>query len=112
MRLTKRNPETGLYEYHEKAKTRAEFNEQRKAVIQKLGEIEDRAEGEWISVEERMPEKEGKYLICTAKGYVTFGYFGDYGDGKMTLYRDNPRFDYRNVIYWMPLPYAPKMKGE
>ena len=63
---------------------------------------------EWISVEERMPEKEGKYLICTTKGYVTFGYFGDYGNGKMTLYRDNPRFDYRNVIYWMPVPEPPK----
>ena len=44
MRLTKRNPETGLYEYHEKAKTQAEFNEQRKAVIQKLGEYEDKYE--------------------------------------------------------------------
>ena len=41
MRLTKHNPETGLYEYKEKAKTQAEYNEQRKAVIQKLGEYED-----------------------------------------------------------------------
>lgn len=48
MRLTKRNPETGLYEYVEKAKTQAEYNEQRKAVIQKLGEYEDRAEGQWV----------------------------------------------------------------
>ena len=44
MRLTKLNPETGLYEYIEKAKTQAEFNEQRKAVIQKLGEYEDSEE--------------------------------------------------------------------
>ena len=42
MRLTKFNPETGLYEYKESAKTQAEYNEQRKAVIQKLGEIEDK----------------------------------------------------------------------
>lgn len=42
MRLTKRNPETGLYEYKEKAKTQAEYAEQRKAVIQKLGEYEDK----------------------------------------------------------------------
>ena len=48
MRLTKFNPETGLYEYHEPAKTQTEYNAQRKAVIQRLGEFEDRAEGEWI----------------------------------------------------------------
>ena len=44
MRLTKFNPETGLYEFHEVAKTQAEYNEQRKAVIQRLGEIEDKQE--------------------------------------------------------------------
>jgi hypothetical protein len=43
MRLTKFNPETGQYEFHKAAKTQAEFNEQRKAVIQKLGEYEDKA---------------------------------------------------------------------
>ena len=47
MRLTKFNPETGQYEYVEKAKTQAEFMAQRKAVIQRLGELEDRAEGRW-----------------------------------------------------------------
>ena len=44
MRLTKFNPETNQYEYIKKAKTQAEFNEQRKAVIQKLGEYEDKEE--------------------------------------------------------------------
>lgn len=43
MRLTKFNPETGQYEYIENAKTQEEFNAQRKAVIQKLGEFEDKA---------------------------------------------------------------------
>lgn len=46
-RLTKFNAETGEYEYKERAKTQAEYNEQRKAVIQRLGEFEDRAEGRW-----------------------------------------------------------------
>lgn len=41
MRLTKFNPEKGQYEYIENAKTQAEFNAQRKAVIQRLGELED-----------------------------------------------------------------------
>ena len=43
MRLTKRNPETGQYEYIEPARTQAEFTAQRKAVIQRLGEYEDKA---------------------------------------------------------------------
>ena len=47
MRLTKFNPETGEYEYKEKAKTFDELVKQRKAAIQRLGEYEDRAEGEW-----------------------------------------------------------------
>lgn len=42
-RLTKFNEETGRYEFHEVAKTQAEFNAQRKAVIQRLGEFEDKA---------------------------------------------------------------------
>lgn len=51
-RLTKFNEETGEYEYRERAKTQAEFIAQRKAVIQRLGEYEDRAEGEWLSAYE------------------------------------------------------------
>ena len=51
MRLTKFNPETGLYEYHEKAKTLAEYRQQRKAVIQKLGEYEDRYENPIFTVQ-------------------------------------------------------------
>ena len=47
MRLTKFNTETNQYEFNGKAKTQAEFNEQRKAAIQKLGEYEDRDEGRW-----------------------------------------------------------------
>lgn len=65
MRLTKSNPETGQYEYIEPAKTQAEFNEQRKAVIQKLGEYEDRAEGEWQKVSEKYPR-----YVCTACNHL------------------------------------------
>lgn len=43
-RLTKFNEETGKYEYKERAKTQEEFNAQRKAVIQRLGEFEDKQE--------------------------------------------------------------------
>lgn len=56
MRLTKFNTETNEYEYKERAKTQEEFNAQRKAVIQRLGEFEDRAEGEWSRYSTTMME--------------------------------------------------------
>ena len=49
-RLTKYNPETNQYEFNGKAKTQAEFNEQRKAVIQKLGEYENTNEVDKLRV--------------------------------------------------------------
>jgi hypothetical protein len=48
MRLTKFNPETGEYEYIAVARTQEENNARRKAVLQRLGELEDRVEGHWI----------------------------------------------------------------
>lgn len=64
-RLTKYNAETGEYEYRERAKTQAEFNAQRKAVIQRLGELEDRAEGEWKEVSKKYPR-----YVCTACNHL------------------------------------------
>lgn len=66
MRLTKYNPETGQYEYVEKAKTLDEYRAQRKAAIQKLGEFEDRAEGEWITPKSRDADD---WKECSRCGY-------------------------------------------
>lgn len=64
---------------------------------------EDALKGEWISVEERMPEKEGKYLVCTTKGNIGVGNFIDYyGTGTHLC------FDGWAVSHWMPLPEQPK----
>ena len=61
---------------------------------------------EWISVDERLPEREGKYLVCTANGNIGVGNFIDYyGKGTHLC------FDCWVVTHWMPLPEAPKMKG-
>lgn len=102
MRLTKFNPETGQYEYIEPAKTQSEFITQRKAVIQKLGELEDRAE--WISVEEKLPDTDEATI-----------YSEEYGMGTIKvslLGMDWQRFIGRfNITHWMPLPQPPKMKG-
>ena len=62
-------------------------------------------QSEWISVEERLPDREGTYLVYTYKGAIKFGDFRCY-----YAKNDNPQFDYY-VTHWMPLPEAPKMKG-
>ena len=60
--------------------------------------------GEWIPVSERLPEKEGAYLLTvkTASGirYVRMG-----------LLYSNGKFADRNVIAWMPFP-PPYQEGE
>ena len=59
---------------------------------------------EWISVDERLPERQGYYLGCTYKGLMMIApFFPVYAD-------DKPEFKY-DISYWMPLPEAPKMKG-
>ncbi len=47
MRLTKFNPETGRYEYISKPTEYVEYRALTLAALQKLGEYEGRAEGEW-----------------------------------------------------------------
>ena len=67
-----------------------------------------RKQSEWISVVERLPEREGKYLVYTYKGGIKFGEYRSYlvGEGKLC----EPQFDYY-VTHWMPLPEPPKTKG-
>jgi hypothetical protein len=66
-RLTKFNEETGKYEYRERAKTQEEFNAQRKAVIQRLGEFEDKASDVAEEIFEEIDE-----FICR---YLNDGYY-------------------------------------
>ena len=140
MRLTKFNPETGEYEYKEKAKTFDELVKQRKAAIQRLGEFEESAEcrvqnAEWISVNERLPDTTLKELIIQEQdigsGEIKAEIDGGMVpisetvavvcrrciNGKVTQCLD---YDYTiggewantmGVTHWMPLPQPPKMKG-
>lgn len=59
---------------------------------------------EWISVNERLPDREGKYLAYTTRGTVEMARCYTYHVD------DKPQFDYW-ITHWMPLPEAPKMKG-
>lgn len=60
----------------------------------------DNAKSEWISVEERLPDQDGKYLAYTRKGFTVLSYYyaleGGFG------------FEHWDVTHWMPLPEAPK----
>ena len=56
---------------------------------------------EWISVEERLPERCGYYLGCTYKGGMLIAPFFP------IFANDKPEFHYK-IAYWMPLPEAPK----
>ena len=81
------------------------------SVLQKIDEaptadvtdINDGHKSEWISVDERLPETEGKYLVCTTNGNIGVGSFIDYyGKGTRLC------FDCWAVTHWMPLPEPPK----
>lgn len=50
----------------------------------------------WISVVDRLPEREGSYIICTERGAVCTAHF----------WERSRRFSgrYLKVTHWMPLP--------
>ena len=64
---------------------------------------------EWISVEERLPDKYGDYICCTRNGTIwQLTYNPKYK--LFNVSHDNVE-NAMDVTYWMPLPQAPKMKG-
>ena len=56
----------------------------------------------WISVEERLPEKNGKYIVCTAKGSV---YCTKFSIDVCGIFHTDM---YTHITHWMPLPEPPK----
>ena len=66
MRLTKFNPETGQYVIIETPKTFSQLIAQRKAVIQKLGEYEDKGEISVAHWEEENRRAKSSKFICSA----------------------------------------------
>lgn len=66
-----------------------------------------RKKTEWISVDERLPEKDGMYLVYYKERSKD--------DIRITFFRNGEKYyNYmwkRHYSHWMPLPEAPKMKG-
>ena len=63
----------------------------------------------WIPVSERLPEKDGKYLICTNWDYLDVDVYR-WADGWNCTRRIDGKVDREdeidgaNIIAWMPLP--------
>lgn len=66
----------------------------------------------WIPVEERLPEKNGSYLIqvdsSDGSAMITFMMVDHFNEDGTWLHCDNKR---RKVVAWMPLP-EPYREGE
>lgn len=55
---------------------------------------------DWISVQDRLPDKAGDYLVfCCNHNFITISYFR----GKTTWAKGNER-----ITHWMLLPELPK----
>lgn len=52
---------------------------------------------EWISVDERLPDREDKYLVQTISGEIQIHWFE-------TEFNDGFGIDARFITHWMPLP--------
>lgn len=61
-----------------------------------------RKQSEWISVEDRLPDLYGTYLVYTHDNRIKLGYFCELVIGLP------PSFDDFAVTHWMPLPEPPK----
>lgn len=67
----------------------------------------------WIPVSERLPDKDGEYLVRFAdKGILNAEYeskFGSFGYWFSVMWdEDADWFSYVGVTHWMPLPEPPK----
>lgn len=71
-------------------------------LVAKYKQLRD-AVPKWISVEERLPEEAGKYIVCTRKKAVyctAFRFF----HGKGYFATDSTT----HITHWMPMPEPPK----
>ena len=67
--------------------------------------------GEWISVEEGLPEVDKNVLVITAHGSFKVARCNIYKNGTVVMWATNDGLGERAITHWMPLPEAPKMKG-
>lgn len=67
---------------------------------------EDYRKQEWISVEERLPEKNGYYLVYTMYGYIEVERYKTWDDDDLD---GGYWWEFEGLVtHWMPLPEPPK----
>lgn len=115
--LNKKKPETGKARYVDG------FNDAimrvRSMVYSASVAVDVIPKNQWISVNDRLPtECSRRYLVLRKLSFkdtddfiTDFGYYES--DGSWTSF-DPEWGDYplNNVVYWMPIPEPPKMKGD
>ena len=60
---------------------------------------------EWVYVDERLPEKGGKYLVCNTRGSVYQTHYYIQPDAHW-----GQKDKGENIIAWMPMPVPPKIE--
>ena len=74
---------------------------------------------EWISVDDRLPEESGNYIVCCDDSFCSYGegiwYSSDvvvvseYYKGSWIWYEGGTEWSLENIVtHWMPLPQPPK----
>ena len=78
--------------------------------INKSPTIEERPHGGWIPVKERLPEEDGKYIVCWCGDWGASICFAEYSKCGKYWYERNGS-EYRGITAWMPLP-KPYKRGD
>lgn len=60
---------------------------------------------QWVSVKDRLPEKEGHYLCWACINNIQYLY-------QICLWKENRWYWVHDVRWWMPLPESPKEETE
>ncbi len=61
-----------------------------------------RKQSGWISVDERLPDGNGRFLVVDDEGYTVVASWDDLAGWILHIVRQNP------ITHWMPLPEPPK----
>ena len=91
----------------------------RDVIIEELEAKIAEIESEWVSCEDRMPEKEDDYLIYPIPKYSSgneyFNKYMDRGGHEPNTFESESEYGeihvHRFITHWRPLPSPPKAKG-
>jgi hypothetical protein len=67
---------------------------------------------EWISVEDRLPDINGRYIVNHLNHDICVITFSNYGWQQTVYFKDNEKSELGFVTHWMPLPKPPKAMSD